>query len=58
MYDVITGHENILVNNSSQNQDIAVGEMSLCLPRQDASNEMQYDIPGQVIYQVRSFSLI
>ena len=46
MYDVTTGHENIYVNNSSQNRDRAVGEVSLCLSRQAASNGMQYDLPG------------
>ena len=46
MYDVITDHKNIYVNNSSQNGDKAVGEVSLCLSRQDASNDMQYYLPG------------
>ena len=41
MYDVITGHENIYVNNSSQDRDRAVGEVSLCLSRQD--NDLQHD---------------
>ena len=49
MYDVITGHENIYVNNFSQNWDRAVGEVSLCLSRQDASNDMQYDLSGSFI---------
>ena len=49
MHDVITGHENIYVNNSSQNRDRAVGEASLCLSRQDASNAMQYDLLGSFI---------
>ena len=49
MYDIIAGHENIYVNNSSQNRGRAVAEVSLCLSRQDASNDMQYDLPGSFI---------
>ena len=50
MYDVITGHKkNIFVNNSSQNRDRVVGEVSLCLSLRDASNVMQYDLPGSFI---------
>ena len=56
MYDVVTDHENIYVNNFSQNRDRAVGEVSLCLSHQDASNDMQYDLP-ESSSQVRSFDL-
>ena len=49
MYDVITGHQNIYVNNSSQNRGRAMGVVSLCLSRQDALNDMQYDLPGSFI---------
>ena len=45
MCDVITGYENIYVIDSSQNRDRAVGEASLCLSLQNASNDMQYDLP-------------
>ena len=44
-YDVIACHENIFVNNSSHNQGRAVGELSLCLCRQDASIGTRYDLP-------------
>ena len=37
------------VNNSSQNRGRAMGEMSLCLSRQDASTNMQYDLSGSSI---------
>ena len=53
MYDVITGHKNIYVNNSSQNRDRAVDEVSLCLSRQDASNDMMIRSTW-AIYQIRS----
>ena len=52
MYDVIAGHENIYVNNFSQNRGGAVGVVSLYLSRQDASTDMHYDLP-----QARSFDL-
>ena len=48
MNDDIIGHKNY-VNNYSQIRDRAVGEVSLCLSRQDASNDMQYDLPGPFI---------
>ena len=41
--------KNICVNNSSQNRDRAVGDVPLCLSRQDASNDIQYDLPGSFI---------
>ena len=47
--DVIAGHENIYVNNFSQNRGGAVGEASLYLSRQDASTDMQYDLSGSSI---------
>ena len=46
---VITGHENFYVNDSSQNQGRAMGEVSLCLLRQDVSADMQYDLTGWFI---------
>ena len=49
MYDVIAGHENIYVNNSSQNRGRTVGEVALCLSRQDASTDFQYDLPESLI---------
>ena len=54
-YDVIAGHENIHVNNSSQNRLRAVGAVPLCLSRKDASTvicNMHYlgHSSGQVIW--------
>ena len=46
---VITGNEDIYVNNYSQNQGRAVGEMSLCLSHQYALTDMQYDLPWPFI---------
>ena len=48
IHDVIAGHENIYVNNSSQNQGRDVGEVSMHLS-QDTSTDMQYDLPGSFI---------
>ena len=48
-YDVIADHENISVNKSSQNRGRTVIEVSLCLSRQCASTDMQYDLPGSII---------
>ena len=49
MYDVIAGHENIYINNSSQNRGRTVDEVSLCLSREDALTDLQYDLPGSFI---------
>ena len=52
IHDVIAGHENTYVNNSSQNQGRDVGEVSMRLSRQDTSTDMQYDLPGSFIRSV------
>ena len=52
MYDVITGHKNIYVNNFSQNRGRTVTEVSLCLSRQGASTGMQHDLPGSIMGQL------
>ena len=49
IYDVIAGHENIYVNNSSDNRGRAVSETSLYLSCTDASTDMQFDLPGSFI---------
>ena len=49
IYDVITDHKSIYSNNYSQNRDRAMGEVSLCVSRQDASNDMEYCLPGSFI---------
>ena len=49
MYDVIAGHENAYVNNSSQNRARAVDEVSLRLSYHDASTDMQHNLPGSFI---------
>ena len=45
LYDFIAGHKNIYVNNYSQNRGRAVDDVSLCLLCQDASTDMQYNLP-------------
>ena len=47
--DVIEGHENGYVNNSSHKRGRVVGEVSLCLSCQNASTDMRYDLPGSFI---------
>ena len=45
IYNVITGQENVYVNNSWQNGVRAMDEVSICLFCQNASNDMQHGIP-------------
>ena len=47
-YDVITGHENVYVNNSWQN---TVKVCARCCVNHDASTDMQHDLPGPLIYR-------
>ena len=49
IYEVIAGHENAYVNNSSQNRGRAMDEVAKCLYCQDASTDKQYDLPGPFI---------
>ena len=49
IYNVIAGHKNIYVNNSSQKRGRTVDEVSLCLSCQDASTDLEYDLPGSFI---------
>ena len=51
-YDVIAGHGNVNVNNSSQNRGRAVSEVSLCLSCYNTSTDTQHDIPGPFIRSI------
>ena len=43
--DLITGHENVYVNNSSHKRVRGLCEVSLSLSYHGASNDMQHDLP-------------
>ena len=42
----IAGPKNVYVNNFLQKRGEALDKVSLCLSCQDASADMQYDLPG------------